>query len=394
MVTVPARENGRVWVLCHRLIARLSEVSPAITAAIRVAEPSYLVTPEAEHNTDVYEHLLRLLRSLADERDSDAGDVDRAVAAGRQRAAQGIPVQAMIGAWQIANREIWELLRSEAGTERGVLADIGARIFTIMHLISTTAAEAHGEVSRTLHADQITLSHRFVAMLRAAEIDDETRQIAASIGFDPDGWFIALSSHLSERDDPSLSSVREGLGAGIGTAVAVVNSRTLVVVAQSPRPDELVDAVARLRPDAPLAVGHRRAGLVGAMRSIHDAHCVLSTLDGAAPPVVRRFEETWLQATLVTSQDDLEILVRDRLETVRANRHLAEAVVAFAENDLSATSAARAMRLHANTTAYRLNRWQELTGWNPKTFSGLATSLLACWLAAKPDAEETEHRAS
>jgi hypothetical protein len=38
---------------------------------------------------------------------------------------------------------------------------------------------------------------------------------------------------------------------------------------------------------------------------------------------------------------------------------------------------------------YRLGRWQELTGWDPRTFAGLSISVLACWLA-EPFAPEDE----
>ena len=45
-------------------------------------------------------------------------------------------------------------------------------------------------------------------------------------------------------------------------------------------------------------------------------------------------------------------------------------------------AAARRLGLHPNSTMYRLARWHELTGWDPRTFRGLSLSLLACWLAA------------
>lgn len=55
--------------------------------------------------------------------------------------------------------------------------------------------------------------------------------------------------------------------------------------------------------------------------------------------------------------------------------------MAFAEADTSITHCARTSHLHANTVVYRLGRWRELTGWDPRTFSGLTRSIAACVLA-------------
>jgi DNA-binding PucR family transcriptional regulator len=55
--------------------------------------------------------------------------------------------------------------------------------------------------------------------------------------------------------------------------------------------------------------------------------------------------------------------------------HLADAVEAFADHGLSVVAAARALHVHPNTVIYRLGRWQTLTGWDPRTFRGLALSI-------------------
>jgi DNA-binding PucR family transcriptional regulator len=55
--------------------------------------------------------------------------------------------------------------------------------------------------------------------------------------------------------------------------------------------------------------------------------------------------------------------------------HLSDAVEAFAEHGLSVVAAARALHVHPNTVIYRLERWHTLTGWDPRTFRGLAMSI-------------------
>jgi DNA-binding PucR family transcriptional regulator len=145
-------------------------------------------------------------------------------------------------------------------------------------------------------------------------------------------------------------------------------------------PAALASTLVGLRPGAVVAVGLPRSSLAGAARSLRDAQRVLAASLGAEG--IRRFEDHWLAAVLLEHSADLLGLVEARLDTVRANPRLADAVRAFAEDDLSATAAAGRLGVHPNTVMYRLARWQEQTGWDPRTFAGLSSSLLACWLAA------------
>ena len=49
---------------------------------------------------------------------------------------------------------------------------------------------------------------------------------------------------------------------------------------------------------------------------------------------------------------------------------------------------AESLDLHANTVKYRLSRWQEITGWDPRTLDGLMRSLIS--LAASDQREGNE----
>ena len=50
---------------------------------------------------------------------------------------------------------------------------------------------------------------------------------------------------------------------------------------------------------------------------------------------------------------------------------------AFAAAGFSVSEASRTLAVHANTVAYRLDRWEELTGWDPRSFNGLVRSVAA-----------------
>ena len=69
------------------------------------------------------------------------------------------------------------------------------------------------------------------------------------------------------------------------------------------------------------------------------------------------------------------------VSAISSNPTLADSVRAFADSGFSLTGAARALHVHPNTLAYRLDRWERLTGWNPRTWEGLEKSMVCLELS-------------
>ena len=128
----------------------------------------------------------------------------------------------------------------------------------------------------------------------------------------------------------------------------------------------------------PVGIGAPRSGWDGARQSVADACDVLALgREGVA-----RFEDEWLLATLAADRERLAVVCEDALSIARRSAHLADAVLAFADHGLSVVNAARALHIHSNTMIYRLDRWKALTGWDPRSFEGLARSV-ACLRMAR-----------
>jgi DNA-binding PucR family transcriptional regulator len=89
------------------------------------------------------------------------------------------------------------------------------------------------------------------------------------------------------------------------------------------------------------------------------------------------FAHDWLAVSLSRQATRLAPLFTRAAATAQADVHLAEAVLAFADNGLSLAGAARALHLHPNSLSYRLDRWRERSGWDPRTGDGLVASLVA-----------------
>jgi sugar diacid utilization regulator len=60
----------------------------------------------------------------------------------------------------------------------------------------------------------------------------------------------------------------------------------------------------------------------------------------------------------------------------RQARYLAQAVLAFGRHGFSIAASAKDLYLQPNTVTYRLDRWQQLTGWNPRSLDGLLNSVV------------------
>jgi len=193
------------------------------------------------------------------------------------------------------------------------------------------------------------------AMLR----DEPWRELVDAAGADPDGPFCAAVSRA-----PSTSSWAPR---GVWSATVVARSGTWVLAQVGD-----ADALARTAPP-PAGVGSVRTGWEGARQSLVDARLAL----GVCREGTATFGEEWVLASLYAARDRLTDVCASGQAVAQQSRHLADAVQAFADHRLSVVGAARALQVHPNTVIYRLERWRGLTGWDPRTFGGLAASV-AC----------------
>lgn len=369
-----------------------------ITDAIEVEIEAYRdeLVPRPDLRGSVRRNLEALLVGLAERRPPTKEQVTVRRELGSRRAMQGLPVDALIKAFHIGYREVWARLVAalppgddEATTN---LLTGATTVWQWVHEVTDALAAAHAATTRSLEARAVGARQRFVELLVAGDLGGkEARRLARSLGLAPGGRFTVVVVR-GASDELDAVELQRRLDEAPGQHAVAVRATLVIVVSQHAAADDAEDdsradhngdgggpnAVAttcrEVFPAAAIAVGATRDGLDGARNSLEDAEQSLAVTPDAQ---VVEFEQVWLWATLFGAAERLTPLLDPGREIAEAHPHLAEAVRAFADAGFSVSEASRQLGLHANTVSYRLDRWYELTGWNPRSFAGLTRSAAA-----------------
>lgn len=358
----------------------LEPLAAHIVRCVQTEIPAYVPgsIPTADLHASVLRNVEMMLIGVAEHRRPTEDEVTIRRELGVRRALQGLPVDAVIQAYHVGYRELWlALVRAlpvDDARATTQLLEAATTVWGWVHDVTDAIATAHTQTIRRLEARVIGARQRFVELLAAGDLDgDEAVRLGRSLGFDPGEAFVVtvLRGAADDHDAVELQRRVEELA---GTHAVVARGPAVVVVSQGGETVHVVDAVRRVVPDATAATGHERVGLRGARASLVDAELTLEVTPAGA---LSTFDDTWLWATLAGSQERLRALLTVGLEVATTHPHLAHAVRAFGEHGFSVSEAARHLEVHANTVGYRLDRWSELTGWDPRTFPGLVRSLAA-----------------
>ena len=371
--------------LCESVAADLPQLVTSAVDRIRQEIPGYRVVDRADHELGVTRQYEGLLTGLATRRPPTPEENEHARALGRQRAHEGLPLEAMISGFHVGYREMWNVLltRADARDERlsSQLVRLVGTVWTWVQQASSAAADAYGEAIRAEDASQLSSTYRFLEALHTQSPDAVgLAQLARALSYDPAGTFQAVCAPAVGWSDERLAELRTGMHRRRGTMRCANRGTTMVALVQNVEVDGLTEAMRRYDQRMPIGIGLSRVGLAGAVASVIDAEEVLPLALRARRAV--SFESEWLLATLLPSATRLAALLEQCREPATTHPRVADTVRGFAENGLSLTAAGRALHLHPNTVKYRLERWHQLTGWDARTWDGLSASILALGLFA------------
>ncbi|WP_432570238.1 PucR family transcriptional regulator [Kineococcus sp. SYSU DK005] len=374
----------------EQLYARAQSRVPALTVEVielireRVASYGTVAVSEQVRHTEG--QLRGMVTGLAAGRGPGPRELEAARDLGRQRAHDGVPLDALIGAYQVGFQRLWaqiQQLADESGDQQLQLDLLGRvdGVWSWMQAITAAAAQGHSETTRVLEEVDIRSTHRFVQALSQGAVEREAvERTAASLGYDLTGRFQVVCWSISgwseqqvrrwhERDREPRRALQHLHVADVG--------QVMVAVLQGVDPAALVARVRRVGAEVRAGVGLSRPGVQGAVDSYRDAVLCLAHADPRREVVP--FERWWLPVSLSGQAPRLRQVLEPGLRAAADNPHLLQTVTAFADAGSSLSTTAAALHVHVNTVRYRLGRWRTLTGWDPMTWDGLCRTLLVDW---------------
>ncbi|WP_280507816.1 PucR family transcriptional regulator [Nocardia flavorosea] len=372
---------GPVIDVVDSVLHRLDTITDEAVARIRTELADFALVPYEEHREAVREQLRRRLIAFGERRTWNQDDLGEVRALARRRARQAIALDVVIRAYHVGDRELWRHLSAAPGEVQKMLPELASLMLESLQSVTSTLALAHGSETRARDRIQMAVSQRLIDLLNTDTPDAEATRLAEYLGFDSTRPFVGLAyvpgsggSDSAAETGPQFADeliiARGGIGA-VHVLVIQADDNSIAQVAES-----LATAAFRV------GVGSGHPGVAGAARSLRQAQVALSAT--SARNAVSRFGSDWLINCVMSLADLLDHDVYHAAEVAGVHPSLRETVIAFAEADMSITHCARRSHLHANTVVYRLGRWRELTGWDPRTFTGLTRSIAACALADSP----------
>jgi sugar diacid utilization regulator len=348
-----------------------------IVSEIRLGHPDYERVDRAEHEEMVREQVLAVLDGLTDRRLPSSAHVDKARLLGGRRAEQGLPVEAVIGAYHVGCRELWSAMlvrgRAENPQQAQRLLELVNLLLAWLRVLTSAAADGYAEATRAREEIRTSMGLQFLQALYDGKAETEsTVLLARTLDFDPNGEFQVICCRPNSRPAKNLDILRGKLRSGTGKFIAIVRETALVIVVQEIPAIRITESLDGGESTVATGVGLARAGLTGAAESITDAQRALALAERQGGIV--DFESNWLTATLLPQIDRLQPLIK--AGQVVTQPHIRDAVRAYAQHGFSIAAGAQALSIHPNTMKYRLDRWEHLTGFDPRTLDGLLRSLL------------------
>lgn len=357
--------------LSAELLPRAEELAVGMADRIRAEVPMYaegLFVSGEEVNESCADNLRYVLGSLAGRPDV-RHDVPRAT--GAQRAERGLPYAALLQAYRIGGRYIWELLVAAADSSvREQLLRAAADIWAVTDDLSAEVTEGY----RTMLADrarrdvQIRSARLGTLLDGDADVAEQLWESAAVLKLPRNASFVVVTAESPSLGAEALPGIEEILRRkNVVSAWRVDRDHQDGLIGLLP-----VYGVERLAGELK-ALAHGRVGVSSTFRRVdgaHDAHRESRLAAASGSPgttEVVRFEDRPLAVLLAGTPEGAHALALGVLgEVLDLPPGDRKVVLETARTWLavagSTSDAAGRLHIHRNTVRYRLRRLEELSG--------------------------------
>ncbi len=356
--------------LSRRLLPEADQLGVRIAERLREEIPFYAGNPVLgfdEVVTSCTDNVRYILGKLAGD---EAVNLDSPRMTGAARAEQGAPYAAVLQAFRLGGRFLWETLVERADPEaRDVLLLAAADIWAVTDDLAASVTDAY----RSALTDRARRDGQMRAVLVGSLLDGEGEdapigETAGLLDLGRGGEYVVVSAESPTPGAEGLPDVERVLRrSNVVSAWRLDHDHHEGVVGlrRGFGVDEVVEAL------APLASG--RVGVSRVLQRLEDARegrrqarvaCAAGTPGSTA---VVQFGDQPIAVLLASSPDQARALAEAVLAPVLALAPDDRAVMvdtarAWLEGGGSTSVAAKALHVHRNTVRYRVRRLEEVTG--------------------------------
>jgi PucR C-terminal helix-turn-helix domain len=341
--------------LVARIEAELDAVVDAIGARIREEIPDFRRLPAEALAAAIRGNVARALDALRELREPTAAELERAAAIGRERAEQGLTVDAVLHAYRISISAVWsrfgELARAQGADVATVLA-FSETLWVWADAVMDVVGAAHREVELEQAREEQQRRDAFVLAVLTGTLDaDDLRRESATFGLDPERCYVAFRARANGSAPHRLASAL----AGDARLVTALDHDLAGVASQRPadRPGVTVGYAPPARLEAlPTAFARASRALQTALAFGQEG--VFSLADLSIRPAILA-DEALGDAFAARYLEPLAALGRLGAELETTLR-------TWLAGGMRIDDTARELHVHPNTLRHRLRRFEETTG--------------------------------
>ncbi|WTW99306.1 helix-turn-helix domain-containing protein [Streptomycetaceae bacterium NBC_01309] len=373
-----------------RMNERVPEICEHVVRLIIAQEPTYQpkgMVPKSLLVRSVNVNVRRILLGLSDIEVSDEQELATAHTTGRQRAQQGVPLEAVLRAYRLADRIVLHAMLEEVHAETlgdtATFFDVITGLLTVIDRHSEAVVAGYREVEAEMtRRDDQRQQAMFDALLEGRGSDPTVaRQAVSALGLPPEGPFAVTVSVFDVDSNRTLSPIRDTCAAYLYRAAWRIRAgREIGIIALGK--SSVRRLVAALSVEAPgrIGVSDSFTSIDGVPHAFRMAEVALQTVPED------RGEVAWIsqrlpQALVVSSPSLAGKLARQALGPVldlppAESEVLLRTLSVWYEEGRSASRAGSRLYCHRNTIMNRLYRVETLSG---RSFDD-HQYLLACYL--------------
>ena len=372
-VTADARTLRGLYAV---LMTRVDVLADRLVAALDAEEHGYRATgsvPPEELHRSCRDNILAVLQILGDAIPSGMDVLEAPRAAGRRRARQRLPLDAVLDSFRIGGRVIWQDLAGEARScgpaATDAVLDAATSVWEVVDRVSSEVAEAYRVTELEIHRADSAHTRAVMEGLLAGLGHEPgfAAEAARALGLPAVGRFVVVVAAEADGNEAALPGFRAALAAnGLSSAWHSWPDQFVGIVALGEHAIVAAQEVLRAQSGVRVGVSAVVAGLAEVQQGHLQAGAALATLPLGSTGTV--LLEDALPAAILIAQPELglrlvQVVLGDVLALAEPDRDLVlETIRAWLAADGSPSATAAMLYCHRNTVLNRLRRIETLIG--------------------------------